>query len=134
MKSLDLQAFDREIQRVREALARRDDESAYRYLERAHILGQRYVWPHTHTHLLFLLIGWRRRDFREMAGQLARIPLGMLGSAVNRVPVGNTGGANVSMFKRMPIPADLQEQLDQAGQRGQVSRGRTDACRETGAQ
>jgi hypothetical protein len=29
------------------------------------------------------------------------------------VPVGNSGGANVSMFKRMPIPADLQAQLEQ---------------------
>jgi len=117
MESLHRQAFDSEIRCVREALARQDDEGAYRHLERAHILGQRYVWPHTATHLLFLQIGWRRRDYREVLGQLARIPLGMLGSALNRVPVGNTGGANVSMFKKMPIPEDLREQLDKAGQR-----------------
>ncbi|MDP3653382.1 MAG: DUF3703 domain-containing protein [Rhodoferax sp.] len=109
MKSLQMQAFDKEIQRVRDALANRDDDCAYQHLERAHILGQRYVWPHTLTHFLFLLIGYRRRDYREILGQLARIPIGMLGSALNMAPTGNTGGANVSMFKKMPIPDDLQE-------------------------
>jgi len=111
MKSLHMQIFDEEIRLVREALAQQDDNRAYRHLERAHIIGQRYVWPHTCTHLLFLLIGYRRRDYREILGQLARIPLGMLGSALNKVPVGNTGGANVNMFKKMSIPEDLQEQL-----------------------
>jgi hypothetical protein len=104
-------AFDNEIHRVRAALAKRDYDTAYQHLERAHILGQRYVWPHAYTHLLFLLIGYRRRDAREILGQLARIPLGMLGSAMNKVPTGNTGGTNVSMFKKMPIPDDLQELL-----------------------
>ncbi|HYD81047.1 MAG TPA: DUF3703 domain-containing protein [Paucimonas sp.] len=112
MQPLHRKAFDDEIGHVRDALAQRDHERAYRHLERAHILGQRYVRPHTHTHLLFLLIGWRRRDWREILGQLARIPLGMLGSALNRVPVGNTGGANVSMFQAMPIPDDLRERLE----------------------
>ena len=111
MKFLQRQAFDREIRHVRIALANQDYGCAYRHLERAHILGQCYVWPHAYTHLLFLFIGCRRRDYREILGQLARIPIGMLGSALNRAPVGNTGGANVSMFARMPIPEDLQEQL-----------------------
>lgn len=104
-------AFDNEIHRFCTALAKRDYNTAYQHLERAHILGQRYVWPHTYTHLLFLMIGYKRRDIREIFGQLARIPLGMLGSALNTVPVGNTGGANVSMFKKMPIPNDLRELL-----------------------
>ncbi len=112
MKPLHKQAFDDEIQQVRIALASRDYDRAYRHIERAHILGQRFVWPHTYTHMLFLAIGWRRRDGREIIGQLARIPMGMLGSAFNRAPVGNTGGANVCMFKEMPVPDDLQEKMN----------------------
>lgn len=112
MKHFNRQAFDEEVRHARGALAKQDYARAYRHVERAHIIGQSCVWPHTHSHLLFLLIGYRRRDYREILGQLARIPLGMLGSALGRVPVGNSGGANVSMFQRMPIPADLQKQLE----------------------
>jgi hypothetical protein len=36
-----------------------------------------------------------------------RILLGALGSAVGSVPTGNTGGSNVSMFRRMPIDPEL---------------------------
>ncbi|RFA29999.1 hypothetical protein CAI21_08880 [Alkalilimnicola ehrlichii] len=30
------------------------------------------------------------------------------------IPAGNTGGANVSPFKPMPIPPDLAELIDEA--------------------
>jgi hypothetical protein len=36
----------------------------------------------------------------------------VLGSAVGVVPVGNTGGSDVSMFKRMPIEPELQNIID----------------------
>jgi len=58
-----------------------------------------------------LRIGWRRRDLREVIGQLLRIPGGLIGSALGRVPRGNTGGSNVSAFLEMPIPPDLSELL-----------------------
>lgn len=45
-------------------------------------------------------------------GQTVRIVLGMLGSAVGIVPVGNTGGTDISMFKRMPIDPELQNIID----------------------
>jgi hypothetical protein len=41
-----------------------------------------------------------------------RIVLGVLGSAVGVVPVGNTGGTDISMFKRMPIEPELQRIID----------------------
>ena len=44
--------------------------------------------------------------------QVARIVLGMLGSAVGVVPVGNTGGTDVSMFKRMAVSPDFQNIID----------------------
>ena len=45
-------------------------------------------------------------------GQTVRILLGILGSAVGIVPVGNTGGTDISMFKRMPIEPELQNIID----------------------
>jgi hypothetical protein len=54
----------------------------------------------------------RRRRFVAAFGQIVRIVLGMLGSAVGVVPVGNTGGTDISMFKRLPIEPDLQKIID----------------------
>jgi len=104
-------AFDAELQSARQALASGDLESAFAHFERAHVLGQWYVRTHTLAHLGLLRIGWRRRDLREIVGQLLRIPGGMLGSALGRVPRGNTGGANVSAFREMPTPPDLRSLL-----------------------
>jgi hypothetical protein len=38
--------------------------------------------------------------------------LGVAGSAVGVVPVGNTGGTDISMFKRLPIAPELQKIID----------------------
>lgn len=80
---------------------------AFQHLEVAHVLGQRYVAPHVLTHYWMLRIGVKRRSLLEVMGQAVRIVLGALGSAVGIVPVGNTGGTNISMFKRLPIDPDL---------------------------
>jgi hypothetical protein len=60
-----------------------------------------------------LRIGWRRRDAREVTGQLARLLAAALFSRI-WVPVGNTGGANVSAMRPMAVPDDLQRLLDHA--------------------
>lgn len=104
-------AFDAEVQYARRALANNNLDEAFARLERAHVLGQWYVRPHLITHWGMLRIGWRRRDVREIFGQLMRIPGGMIGSAIGRVPRGNTGGARVSAFRPQPIPPDLKELL-----------------------
>jgi hypothetical protein len=83
--------------------AGRLDES-FRRLETAHVLGQRYVVPHAQVHWLMLRIGWSHHSAREVWGQAMRIVLGALGSALGIVQTGNTGGTNMSMFKRLPIP------------------------------
>jgi hypothetical protein len=85
---------------------------AFSCFERAHIIGQKYVIPHTLSHIWMLRIGLRTRNLHEIFGQLLRIPAGILGSAIGFVPVGNTGGANVKALKTMPIPEDLQEILN----------------------
>ncbi len=104
-------AFDSEIQCAERALANDNLTNAFAHLERAHVLGQWYVWTHAIAHLGMLRISWRRRDLREILGQLMRIPGGMIGSAIGRVPRGNTGGARVSAFQPLPIPPDLKELL-----------------------
>ena len=104
-------AFDAEMQSAGRALANERLAEAFSHLERAHVLGQWYVRTHLNAHLGMLRIGWRRRDLREVFGQLIRIPGGAIGSAIGRVPRGNTGGANVSAFRPLPIPPDLKELL-----------------------
>jgi hypothetical protein len=104
-------AFDAEMQLARQALAGDRLADAFAHLERAHVLGQWYVKPHAITHWHMLRIGWRRRDRREILGQMLRIPGGMIGSAIGRVPRGNTGGANVSATRPLPIPQDLKDLL-----------------------
>jgi hypothetical protein len=44
---------------------------------------------------------------REFVGQLLRIAGATFGTPFGLVPAGNTGGANVSAFRPMPIPPDL---------------------------
>lgn len=101
-------AFDAEMRQAEQALGEGDLGSAFSHYERAHVLGQWYAGTHGRSHLGMLRIGWRRRDLREILGQLLRIPGGMIGSAIGRVPRGNTGGANVSAFREMPVPPDLR--------------------------
>jgi hypothetical protein len=104
-------AFDAEMQCARRALSNDSLAEAFAHLERAHVLGQWYVRPHLIAHWSMLRIGLRRLDLREILGQLMRIPGGIIGSAIGRVPRGNTGGSRVSAFRSMPIPPDLRELL-----------------------
>jgi hypothetical protein len=103
-------AFAREYSAAREALARHDLDVAFAHLERAHVLGQRSTRRHVLVHAAMLRVGWRRRDVREILGQLPRLVAAALFSAL-WVPAGNTGGANVGALRSMAIPADLAELL-----------------------
>jgi Protein of unknown function (DUF3703) len=105
-------AFDTEISMAKERISRGDLETGFAHLERAHVIGQAFVGPHARSHWLMLKVELRRRRPVAAIGQALRIVLGGLGSAVGVVPVGNTGGSNVSMFKRMPIAPDLQRIID----------------------
>lgn len=106
-------AFDREWSLAASARASGNLEHAFAHLKRAHILGQRNTWLHVRSHLGMLAIGWQRRDGREVVGQLTRIVAAVLFSRI-WVPVGNTGGTNVSATRPMPVPEDLRRLLDEA--------------------
>jgi hypothetical protein len=106
------QALDAEL-----ALALRHErehalDQAFAHLERAHVLSQRHAFAHTGVHLRMWRIGWKRRDAREVLGQSTRALAALLFSRL-WVPVGNTGGANVSAFRPMPVPDDLRALLAQ---------------------
>ena len=87
-------------------------DEAFSALEEAHILGQKHAIPHTISHLYMLKIALKKNDFTEICGQLFRIPTGILGSLVGLLPTGNTGGSNVSPFKKMKIPDELDKYLN----------------------
>lgn len=91
-----------------EACAKREDFAAsFCHLERAHVLGQASTRDHVRVHWRMLLWALQQRDRREIAGQILRIAGAAAMTAVGLVPRGNTGGANVSPFRPMPIPQDL---------------------------
>ena len=111
-------AFDQEIALGREFIAAGDLGRAFRHLERAHVIGQAFVRPHAKAHWLMFTLEIRRRRLAAAFGQAVRIVLGIVGSAVGVVPVGNTGGTDISMFKRLPIPPDLRKIIDAGSSTG----------------
>ena len=108
MNSAQQQAFDHAVSTARDLMRLGALDAAFPHLERAHVLGQYEVLPHVLTHALMLqhaVLAW---EPLAALGQAVRIVLGALGSALGHVPVGNTGGSNVSMFAPMPIAPELQ--------------------------
>jgi hypothetical protein len=103
-------AIDLELASAKLAEADGRSRDAFGHLERAHILSQRSTCLHVQSHVLMWAWAWRQRDPRELLGQTTRILAAALFSRI-WVPEGNTGGADVSAFKPMPVPADLRELL-----------------------
>ena len=97
---------------ARSARARGDDAAEWRHLERAHILSQPMAGPHVRTHLAMLAVALQRRRGREILGQAVRVVVAGPGSWSGRYPVGNTGGADVSALRPMPVPEDLRPTLE----------------------
>ena len=106
------QAWSDEMGLARGARDRGDATGEWHHLERAHVLSQPMAMPHVKTHVAMIGSALRRRDRNEILGQLFRLVVAGPGSLTGKYPVGNTGGANVSAFAPMAIPADLQEILD----------------------
>jgi hypothetical protein len=104
-----------EIASARREFAGRNYLTSWRHLERAHIIGQPYPVAHTAVHLRMLWFGIRLKKLWEIVGQIPRLIFGGVKSFVGRIPVGNTGGADVSALKPMPIPADLAAIIASAG-------------------
>jgi hypothetical protein len=84
-------------------------QRAWRHLERAHIIGQPWAVEHTEVHWIMLRFGFSIKNWREIFGQIPRLLVGGVKSFVGKIPVGNTGGANVPPLRPMEIPDDLKE-------------------------
>lgn len=61
-----------------------------------------------------LRFGVKIKSSKEILGQIPRLLVGGVKSFVGKIPVGNTGGANVPPLKKMDIPDDLQKILVKA--------------------
>jgi hypothetical protein len=104
-------AWSSELDAARGSRANGDRVGEWSHLERAHILSQPIAGAHLRTHGAMLAAALRRRDARELAGQVFRVLVAAPGSLTGRYPAGNTGGADVSAFAPMPIPEDLRPLL-----------------------
>lgn len=104
--------YEAEMNAASAATARGDAGAAFHHLERAHILSQRHTGQHVRVHWLMLRLGASERDWREVLGQSSRIVAAAVFSRI-WVPIGNTGRANVSAMKPMPVPDDLRRILTQ---------------------
>lgn len=108
---------DAELAKATAAEARSDVHTAFRHLERAHVLGQRSTLAHVRVHWRMYRFAVRNGLAGEAIGQLWRVIAAAIATPFGIVPAGNTGGANVSGFRPMPVPPDLQALIDAASAR-----------------
>ncbi len=99
--------FEAELSEAERCKAQRDPAGSFKHLERAHVLGQSSTRLHLIAHCEMLKWAVRNMRPREFVGQVVRIVGAATKTALGLVPEGNTGGSNVSPFKRMAVPDDL---------------------------
>ena len=104
-------AYEAEVAEAAALAIAGETERAFHHLARAHILSQRYTWKHVHVHWLMLRLGLASGNWREVLGQISRMIAAAMFSRI-WVPMGNTGRANVSALRPMPIPDDLRVILE----------------------
>jgi hypothetical protein len=109
-------AVQLELDAARDADVNGDPGRAFHHLERAHVLGQASTVEHVRVHWRMFTWGLRQRKPREVAGQVWRLIGAVLVTGIGWLPEGNTGGANVSGLRPMPVPDDLQRLIDAARQ------------------
>ena len=105
---------DAELSRAHEAGSAGRAHLAFFHLERAHVLGQASTYLHLRVHLQMLRWGWQQRSLGEVRGQLLRLVGALSMTAVGLVPEGNTGGADASPFRPMPVPPELGAMIRRA--------------------
>tara|TARA_A200000159_G_C7012601_1_gene210403 strand:- start:43 stop:411 length:369 start_codon:yes stop_codon:yes gene_type:complete len=87
---------------------------SFHHLENAHVLGQESTWWHVKVHVLMFLWAIRQRDIKECIGQIVRVIGAATKTAIGLVPAGNTGGSNISPFKKLPISPKHQAAIIKA--------------------
>ncbi|MEO1253537.1 MAG: DUF3703 domain-containing protein [Bacteroidota bacterium] len=107
--------FDQELLEYRRYLDANDLHESWNHLERAHVIDQAYPYHHSYVHWKMLLFGIRIKDTKEVIGQIPRLLIGGVKSFVGKIPVGNTGGANIPPLKTLPISEELLKIFKEAG-------------------
>jgi hypothetical protein len=103
------EAIEHELALAESLKAGGDFRSAFHHLERAHVLGQASTYQHTRIHWRMFQLAIKMNSHREIWGQVIRIIGASTKTPFGIYPKGNTGGANVWFFKKMPIPEDLEQ-------------------------
>tara|TARA_R110000868_G_scaffold14805_31_gene68630 strand:- start:1928 stop:2293 length:366 start_codon:yes stop_codon:yes gene_type:complete len=103
-----------EIAIARVSRLKGDVNAEFSHLENAHVLGQESTYHHVKVHCLMLLWGFRQKRLAEVMGQMFRIFGALTKTMLGLVPQGNTGGSNISPFKRLPLKPELANIINQA--------------------
>ncbi len=107
--------FEGELRSYSASLQANDLQQAWRHLEKAHVIGQAYPFQHTYVHWKMLQFGIKIKSLNEIIGQVPRLLIGGVKSFVGKIPVGNTGGANIPPLKTLPIEKEIIEVFEKAG-------------------
>ena len=99
--------YRKELLHAKNEFDKKHYQQSWHHLEWAHILTQPYPYEHTAVHWKMLKFGIKIKNTKEVIGQIPRLIFGGVKSFVGKIPVGNTGGANVPPLKKMEIPEDL---------------------------
>lgn len=106
--------YNLELEEYQKSLKNGNLPLSWKHLERAHVIGQAYPIEHTYAHWKMLKFGIKIKSTKEIFGQILRLLVGGVKSFVGKIPVGNTGGANVPPLKSLPISDDILMMLKQA--------------------
>ena len=109
--------YQKELQQAKSEFDKKHYQQSWRHLERAHILGQPYPYQHTEVHWKMIRFGIKLKNWKEVVGQIPRLLIGGVKSFVGKIPLGNTGGANVPPLQPMEIPDDLAAIINNAKQK-----------------
>ena len=88
----------------------KDYQGALFYFERAHVLGQKYAYPHLLVHWWMLKIAFLQFNLKDVLVQSTFIVIGFLGSSVGIVAKPNYGRVGKTINTR-PISYDLMKFL-----------------------
>ncbi len=107
--------FGEELYNYHAALQQNDLQAAWRHLEKAHVIGQAYPYEHSYVHWKMFLFGIKIKNGKEILGQIPRLLVGGVKSFVGKIPLGNTGGANIPPLKTLPIEEEIEAVFKKAG-------------------
>lgn len=107
--------YKEELANYKVEYSKNNFEKAWHYLEKAHIIAQKYPYQHTFVHWKMLQFGFEIKNTKEIIGQIPRLIFGGVKSFVGKIPTGNPGGANVPPLKPFPIEKDIQEIFAKVG-------------------